>query len=263
MGSCMSSATPPSTRRDRLGENQPAPGRPKAAEAIVARIRRQIAIGDLSEGDSLRPESDLLAEYPVSRPTLREAFRVLEAEGLITIVRGAKGGARVHGPDPEVVSRYVSLVLQTQNTGHRDVLEALKIILPPACRLAAERATEEEFAGLRGQYDVMAKHVGEQTRFNEEATTFMDRLLTSIQNHTLALSCKVALDIYNQSIGNFPTSQANRDWILPQFSELLHLLEQRKGRAAEGLWVEYVSAILDLADQSKELRNGRVTIADA
>lgn len=258
----MSSVTPPSTRKDRHGENQPEKYRRKAAAAIAARIRRQIAVGDLNEGDSLRPESDLVSEYQVSRPTLREAFRVLEAEGLITIVRGAKGGARVHGPDPEVVSRYVALVLQTQNTGHRDVLEVLKIILPPACRMAAERGTEEEFAGLRGQYDVMAKHVGEQTRFNEEATTFLDRLLTSIQNHTLALSCKVALDIYNQSIGNFPTSQANRDWILNQFSELLLLLEQRKGRAAEELWGEYVSAILDLADQSEELRNVRVTIAD-
>ena len=234
------------------------PKRPKAAAAIAQRIREQIASGELNEGDSLPPESDLVSEYRVSRPTLREAFRVLESEGLITIARGAKGGARVHSPQADVISRYVGLILQTQGAGHRDVLEALQIMLPPACRLAAERATEEEFELLREQLQTLSECVGERSHFNQEATRFLEAMFGMTRNQTLSLASGVALHIYNESVGSFPTTQENRDWILHQFSELLRLLEQRQGRAAEGLWHDYVTEILKLADASSELKNGPV-----
>lgn len=234
------------------------PKRPKAAAAIAQRIREQIARGELNEGDSLPPESDLVTEYQVSRPTLREAFRVLESEGLITIARGAKGGARVHSPQADVISRYAGLILQKQGAGHRDVLEALQIMIPPACRLAAERATEAEFATLREQLRTMSECVGERSHFNKEATHFLEAMFGMTRNQTLSLASGVALHIYNESVGSFPTTQENRDWILHQFSELVRLLEQRKGRAAEGLWHDYVAEILKLADESSELKNGPV-----
>lgn len=232
------------------------PKRPKAAAAIAQRIREQIASGELNEGDSLPPESDLVSEYRVSRPTLREAFRVLESEGLITIARGAKGGARVHSPQADVISRYVGLILQTQGAGHRDVLEALQIMIPPACRLAAERATEEEFERLREQLQTLTECVGERSHFNQEATRLLEAMFGMTRNQTLSLASGVALHIYNESVGSFPTTQENRDWILHQFSELVRLLEQRQGRAAEGLWHDYVAEILKLADAS--LKNGPV-----
>lgn len=53
---------------------------PKAAEHVAAKIRRQIVTGELPEGTALPPEAELVARYGVSRPTLREAFRILESE---------------------------------------------------------------------------------------------------------------------------------------------------------------------------------------
>ena len=79
---------------------------PKTSELVADQIRRQIIRGDLNEGDSLPPEGTLLATLGISRPTLREAFRILEAESLISVVRGSRSGARVHRPSTELVSRY-------------------------------------------------------------------------------------------------------------------------------------------------------------
>ena len=237
------------------------PPRPQKAAATIAQIIRQrIASGELREGDSLPPESELVAEFKVSRPTLREAFRVLEAEGLITIARGAKGGARVHEPDSQVVTRYAGLLLETLGTDHRDVLEALQVMIPPCCRLAAERATPEEFAELRKELDSLRDAVGDRDLFNQQATRFLEVLFGTTRNRTLTLTNMVSLQIYNASIGSFPTSQENRDWILHQFSELLRLIEQRQGRAAEGLWFEYLTAIMALAEASEELQHKRVHI---
>src|ERR1700743_249632 len=71
---------------------------PKTAELIAANLRRQIVGGGLKEGLALPPEAELMEQFRVSRPTLREAFRILEAESLITIRRGSRGGAQVTAP---------------------------------------------------------------------------------------------------------------------------------------------------------------------
>src|SRR5439155_5195777 len=62
---------------------------PKTAELVAAHLRRQIVRGELKEGDALPPETALMEQFNVSRPTLREAFRVLESEALITVRRGS------------------------------------------------------------------------------------------------------------------------------------------------------------------------------
>src|SRR6476661_7873987 len=79
---------------------------PKMAELVAAQLRRKIVRGELAEGEALPAESALMAEFAVSRPTLREAFRVLESESLISIRRGARGGARVQLPNGNVAASY-------------------------------------------------------------------------------------------------------------------------------------------------------------
>ena len=104
---------------------------PKAAELVAASLRRQIVRGQLKEGDALPHESVLMETFAVSRPTLREAFRVLESEQLIRVRRGAHGGARVHVPDSDVAARFTGFVLQHRGATVADVLEARALIEPP------------------------------------------------------------------------------------------------------------------------------------
>ena len=77
---------------------------PKAGELVAAQLRRQIVTGELSPGDPLPSEAALMDKYGVSRPTLREAFRILESESIIRVLRGAHGGARVLAPSTEVAA---------------------------------------------------------------------------------------------------------------------------------------------------------------
>src|SRR6516165_5919111 len=67
----------------------------KAAERVAAELRREIITGNLRPGDRLASEKELQEQFEISRPTLREALRLLEAESLIEVVRGQYGGARV------------------------------------------------------------------------------------------------------------------------------------------------------------------------
>jgi DNA-binding FadR family transcriptional regulator len=101
---------------------------PKTAELVAGHIRRQIVLGQLKEDDALAPESVLMEEFAISRPTLREAFRILESEGLITVRRGARGGARVQEPSEDAAARYAGLVLQHRGAILDEVLDARLIV---------------------------------------------------------------------------------------------------------------------------------------
>lgn len=121
---------------------------PKTAELIAAQFRRQIVVGELEEGVSLPSEAELIEQFQVSRPTLREAYRILEAESLIVIRRGSRGGARVMAPQVGVAARYAGLLLQAERVSIGDVYEACSIIEPAAARMLAERRTAADLEEL-------------------------------------------------------------------------------------------------------------------
>ena len=122
---------------------------PKMAELVSQRLRRRIVRGELAEGSALPSEAALMNQFGVSRPTLREAFRVLESEGLISVRRGAHGGARVEIPNGDVAARYVGLVLEFRGITLEDVYDARNIIEPPCAALLARNRTQADLDQLR------------------------------------------------------------------------------------------------------------------
>lgn len=133
---------------------------PKAPQIVAARIKKLIVSGKLKEGDMLPAESKLMDEFGVSRPTLREAYRILEAEHLVSIARGAKGGAYIHAPDPKLISSYALMVLQTEGTTVAEVYQARMAFEPSAVRLviqhARKTAPEVLRAAIKHEQDVLA-----------------------------------------------------------------------------------------------------------
>jgi DNA-binding FadR family transcriptional regulator len=122
---------------------------PKMAEVIAARLRKQIVHGELRQDDALPSETALIEQFGVSRPTLREAFRILESESLISIRRGARGGARVNAPDGGAAARYTGLILEYRGATLRDVYDARSVIEPSCAGRLARNHTDEDIAVLR------------------------------------------------------------------------------------------------------------------
>src|SRR5262249_56086363 len=126
-GRSAGAAAPARRRRVRVtamtrGAREPSRSREKP-ERIADELRAMIVTGKLRDGDSLGRESDLVDRFGVSRPSLREALRILEAEGLVSVVRGVRGGVVVRQPDERVTARNPPLVLQFRNTTLPDLPE--------------------------------------------------------------------------------------------------------------------------------------------
>ena len=137
---------------------------PKIADVLADKLRTQILREHLEPDTPLLSEGELVETYRVSRATVREALRLLETEGLITIRRGSRGGISVARPDNSVLSRTIAMHMALDHTTVRSFMEFRKVIEPAAARLAAAQAGDlavaqlVELAGTYGDSDAKDFH---------------------------------------------------------------------------------------------------------
>jgi DNA-binding FadR family transcriptional regulator len=227
---------------------------PKTGELVAAQIRRQIVRGDLAEGDALASETELMELYGVSRPTLREAFRVLESEGLIIVRRGARGGARVRLPDVSVAGRHLGLLLQLRGTTLDDVFAARVVIEPAAARQVAERTPEQgretALARLHDAVDAEAMAVDDPATFAALSARFHAMLVSVSGNDTLALLAEALDEVIVASTEHavaqsrrLQDQQRSNRRAVSAHRKLLRLIDAGDAEGAESYWRTHMEAV--------------------
>ena len=131
----------------------------QAADAIKALI----VSGELKPGDTLPPERALAAMLGISRPTLREAIRVLSALNVVEPRHG--GGTYVTSLDPRQLAQPINFLLQVDRMAFRHLLEVRQVLEVGAARLAAPRITDGQLAALRELADQAGRVVGRPAQF--------------------------------------------------------------------------------------------------
>jgi DNA-binding FadR family transcriptional regulator len=162
---------------------------PRLAEMVADLLRARIVGGELQDGALLPRQEDLLQEFRVSRPSLREALRILEAEGLITVHRGNRGGATVHVPRTANAAYSVGLVLQSRGVPLVDVREALKSIEPVCAGLCAQRPDRLEVVlpVLAALHEASVAALDDPIEFTKSSRRFHEVLVDLCGNETLKL----------------------------------------------------------------------------
>ncbi|MDT5093745.1 MAG: GntR family transcriptional regulator, transcriptional repressor for pyruvate dehydrogenase complex [Mycobacterium sp.] len=149
---------------------------PRVAELVASQLREEILSGRLKEGDVLPSQETLFSEFGVSPPALREAIRILETDGLISVRRGNVGGAVVHVPSAERTAQMISMVLQARSATPADVSGALLYLEPVCAGMCAardDRSTEvvpyleAEITRQTEQFDDASQYVPNARRFHE------------------------------------------------------------------------------------------------
>lgn len=120
----------------------------RISNLIIRQIRSAVVEGKLKPGDPLPPEKELMAQFGVSKHTLREALRALEEMGLIVIKRGAGGGPVVSKMDWATARDSFADFLRFQDFSLSNLSEVRAIIEPYIARKAAETFTPEAEAEL-------------------------------------------------------------------------------------------------------------------
>lgn len=220
---------------------------PKAAEIVAARLRRRIIIGELSIGEHLGPETEMLAQYGVSRPTLREAFRILETESLIKIVRGVNGGVVVNRPRVELAARYYGLLLAMSGTPATEVYQAMAMVEPPAVGLLAATDPRRAAETLTRRIDEERRAIDDPPAYARASTAFHETLIELTGNRALLLFAQMLREIIEQTIAgaieesSAPTIHARRKGIRAH-EEVVALIGAGKRDEAEAYWAKHLAA---------------------
>src|SRR3954453_385302 len=112
----------------------------KLSTALADSITDTILKNALKPGARLPSEREMREQFGVGRGTLREALRVLEAEGLITVRSGPHGGLVVAKPDANRLARLLILLLLAESATLRHVFDVRIVLEPLAAAEAAQKA---------------------------------------------------------------------------------------------------------------------------
>lgn len=168
------------------------------AEAVASQLRARILDGDLVDGSELPPEAALLEQFPVSRPSLREAFRILETEGLVTVRRGKRGGTVIKHPTPNTAAYHVGLLLHSRRTSLEDLAAARNLVEPMTAEQAARRRDHRKVGrGLAALAAEAEEHIEDELAFTRLSTQFHHDLVMAAGNETLQILVGVLESIWN------------------------------------------------------------------
>jgi DNA-binding FadR family transcriptional regulator len=138
---------------------------PKQSELIARDLASYIVNSNLPAGTPLPPEREMVQSMGVGRTTLREALRLLETRGVLTIRSGPRGGPIVCRPDPRDLSEGLSLMLQFEKADLTVMMDARSALEPAAARLAATSISPEVLDLLRETNRLIAENANDLEAF--------------------------------------------------------------------------------------------------
>jgi GntR family transcriptional regulator, transcriptional repressor for pyruvate dehydrogenase complex len=165
------------------------PAKPRRAfDDIIDQVRDMLRSGELRPGQKLPSERDFAVQLGVSRNTVREALRMLEIAGLITLKKGHTGGAFVTDSNSEAVTQGISDGLTLTKFSITDLAESRIALETFIVRKAAAEITETELEDLEASV-ARAKQISERNDFPallDAHVEFHEKLAASAHNPILS-----------------------------------------------------------------------------
>jgi DNA-binding FadR family transcriptional regulator len=206
----------------------------RAFEDVVRQIEHAVLDGRLKAGDRLPPERELTERFAVGRGTLREAFRVLEYCGLITIKKGTAGGAFVSPSSAAMVSNSLKWLLRMKRISIQELAAFRERLEGAAARDAAQKARGkhlERLEAIVAEMERIAPRLELWPRVLELDLEFHQQMVDAAGN---VLSCAVMssiIECMHEAFQAIPPDQGML--VLRDHRHVLRLIRAGNGLAAE------------------------------
>jgi GntR family transcriptional regulator, transcriptional repressor for pyruvate dehydrogenase complex len=220
------------------------------SEDVADRIRVYMQTQELSPGDRLGREEDLAREFGVSRPTLREALRVLSSAHLIRASKGPGGGIFVAAtPEQGIglsVSESVASMLEAHSIDFDELIETRLLLEVPLAGLAAQRADDRDLEALEGLLEELEASSGDLDRV-EEVDARVHRLVADIGGNRLAAAfTDWIVDVLQPRLREMIAPAVVEPVIADQHRDLIQAIRRGDPSAAERAMREHLVYLGDL-----------------
>ncbi len=224
----------------------------RASGEIVSQIERAIFDGELQTGDRLESERELAERFGVSRITVRDALRVLEARGLVHVKVGASGGAFVSDTNVDQVAESISTMIQLQRMTLSGVAEARTVVETATSELAAERADEADIKRIEQSVEKGRLVVREQAPHTEASMDFHVAVALAAKNELLSATVAAYRDLLVQTLHDMRDVRSAK-MTQKAHEEIVDAIRSHDPEAARKLMLEH------LQDFEKRLRRWLAT----
>ncbi|HEX2889248.1 FadR/GntR family transcriptional regulator [Vineibacter terrae] len=204
-------------------------------QALIDAIGQRIMSGEWPAGRQLPPEAALLARFGVSRPTLREALRVLASKGLIESRQ--KVGTSVcpttawNFLDPDVLRWLAGSPLGEATA--RELVGFRRMIEPQVALLAATAADAPSIKAVRAAFDDMARSRSDKMAYYMADRRFHQALFAATRNRFVDALGRTVMVVLDFSFSLQSRSLIDPDRGLALHQRVCEAIEARDAAAAE------------------------------
>jgi GntR family transcriptional regulator, transcriptional repressor for pyruvate dehydrogenase complex len=214
-----------------------------ASEQVAVQIQHYIQDEHLQPGDFLGREEDLAAEFGVSRPTLREALKLLASGKLIRASKGPGGGIFVaHTADEGIglsLSDAIGMMLETGSVSLEELLDARLLLEVPLVGLAANQADEDQLARLRAALREPAERAAADADFHKA-------IAAAAGNRMLQALTGWVYDVVQPSLNRELEGALLESVVDEQHEELLNAIEKGDAARAERAMKDHLLYLRDV-----------------
>ncbi len=218
------------------------------AEHVAQQLLDRIIAARLKPGSSFATEAELLTQFNVSRPTLRESLQLLESQGVLERRPGPGGGIIVREPSIDLLAHGLSVFLRLHEVPFGTVLKSREVIEPALAFEAAISGSKAEFAELEasitrmGALDVQA----DQDAFLEENRVFHSIIARASGNKVLEVFWNTISVLAHGEHHGIRYSVGNQAHVVAAHQRILDACRRRDGEAAAAEMGSHVGALENL-----------------
>jgi GntR family transcriptional regulator, transcriptional repressor for pyruvate dehydrogenase complex len=212
------------------------------AEHVAQHLLDRIITAGLTPGSSFGTESDLLKQFDVSRPTLRESLRILESQGVLELRPGPGGGIVVKKPSIDILAHGLSVFLRLHDVPFIAVLKAREAIEPALAAEAALNGTEQDFTQLEQSIERMSK-IKAQQAFIEENRIFHSIIARASGNKVLETFWSTISILATGEHHGVRYSVGNQQHVIEAHESILHACRNRDSKAAAAKMEAHVTEL--------------------
>jgi GntR family transcriptional repressor for pyruvate dehydrogenase complex len=168
---------------------------PKSSDVLAERLKQDILSDAYPPGSMLPTERELVSATGLSRGSVREALRILEAQGLVATRAGRYGGTTVSMPSDDHLAGHINIFAKGRSIPLKALAEVRLALEPMVASLAAQRRTQEDLDALRAvsaRIEQTAEKVDDLEEFLLENVNWHDALAAASHNDLL---CALATSV--------------------------------------------------------------------
>ena len=218
------------------------------AEHVAQQLLERILEAKLEPGSTFATEAELLSQFNVSRPTLRESLKLLESQGVIELRPGPGGGIIVREPSTDLLAHGLSVFLRMNKVPFVTVIKAREVIEPALAYEAAVNGSEEDFAALEASIvrmkalDLQAN----QEAFLDENRVFHGIIARASGNKVLEVFWDTISILADGEHHGIRYSVGNQAHVVKAHRRILEACRKRDGDAAAAAMESHVSGLENL-----------------